>query len=398
MRLSKKIQIIFLPALVAALNIFIIIFPRESLAAARDGLNLWVVNVLPGVLPFVIGANLLMALGAVNMLGAALAPVMKSVFKVPGVGGFALAIGLVSGYPVGAKVVAEMRQNGDINRVQAQRLAAFTNNAGPLFILGAVAGGLFGSIALGYFLLVAHYVGTLVVGILMRFYGRKYDADRDDEGEKQYPLHIRAYRSMAAVQRKDGRGFGHIFGQAVANAVETMLLIGGFIVLFSVISAILSLMGVYTALGGIFAPFFEFFGTDINDGFFAGLVEMTNGLGKISQAGISRGTVTLAAAVLGFGGASIMFQSINFLSKTDVKTMLYVACKAAHGIISAAFAASFYPMFENMFVNEEAAAVYSHSIGVAARFAQSAAFFGIIVAVLGILSLAIILKRKKIKM
>ena len=125
------------PALVAALTLTLIIFPRESVAAARDGLNLWLNNVLPAVLPFTIGANLLIALGAAGFFGAFLEPLMRRVFGLPGAGAFALVIGIVSGYPIGAKVVCDMRLRGEISRDEAQRLISFVNNSGPLFVLGA---------------------------------------------------------------------------------------------------------------------------------------------------------------------------------------------------------------------------------------------------------------------
>ena len=388
----SKISLITLPALVAALNILIIIFPRQSLAAARDGLSLWATSVLPGVLPFVIGANLLMALGAVSFLGTALTPVMRAVFKLPGVGGFALAIGLVSGYPIGAKVVCEMRSKGDLSRGQAQRLIAFANNAGPLFILGAVAAGMFGSSHLGYFMLAVHYAGAMAIGLLMRLFAPRGKTTGHED--KQYPLHIMALRAMETARRKDGRSFGQAFGQAVLNAVETMLLIGGFIMLFSVVSTILGLVGVYSAAAALLAPLLQLASIPpaLHEGLFVGLVEMTNGLGLISQQGISRSTVALASGILGFSGMSILFQSISFIGKTDISATLFALTKAAHGLLSALLAAALYPLFNFESPPPEAVTAYSHTA--ATRLAHSAAYFAITIAALLILSTAIILAKK----
>ncbi|MCL2397282.1 MAG: sporulation integral membrane protein YlbJ [Defluviitaleaceae bacterium] len=374
----KKVGVMLLPAIVAALNILIIIFPRESLAAARTGLELWAHSVLPGVLPFVIGANLLMALGAVGFFGAALAPGMRAVFRVPGTGGFALAIGLISGYPVGAKVVGEMRARGELTRVQAQRLAAFTNNAGPLFILGAVAAGMFGSAALGYFMLAVHYLGGLAVGLCMRFYGRREEGAVPVSPRSAQPWH------------RSNQSFGQIFGRAVLNAVETMLLIGGFIVLFSVISTLLELSGVYAAISGLFAPLLRALGIPqaLHAGLFTGIVEMTNGVSVLSQQGISRGVVALASAIISFGGLSILFQSINFLGKTDINVPVYIACKIAHGVFAGVFAILLHPFFAEALENPATIAVYSHTA--VTRFVQSGMYFGLIVASLGALALCVL--------
>jgi sporulation integral membrane protein YlbJ len=395
----KKFGTILLPFVVAALNIMIIIFPRESLAAARDGLLLWSQNVLPGILPFVIGANLLMTLGGASFLGEFFSPVMKAAFKVPGTGGFALAIGLMSGYPVGTKVVCEMRTEGQLTKTEAQRLAALTSNAGPLFILGAVAAGMFGFAPLGYFMLATHYLGALSLGLIMRFYkGRDTKAKKSAE-ERQYPLHIRAFRAMEAARRKDRRGFGLIFGHCVKNAVETMLIVGGFVVLFSVISTILQLSGAFYALSAAFGPILRFVG--ISEMFhvehFAGMVEMTNGVSLLSAHGMSVQTVALSVAVISFGGLSILFQSINFISKTDISIPIFVMCKAAHGVLAGVYAAVLYPVFSGPFESAQAVTVYSH--GAASRFMQSSTYFammvaGLLVMVMGVMVVKVIRKSR----
>jgi len=374
MRLSKFTKIL-LPLIVAALNIMIIIFPRESLAAARDGLLLWAQNVLPGILPFVIGANILMALGAANFLGELLSPIMRRVFKVPGIGGFALAIGLMSGYPIGTKVVCEMRADGQLSRGEAQRLVSFTSNAGPLFILGAVAAGMFASRPLGYLMLTAHYLGALTVGFIMRFYKVNGERMQKNIEDKSFPLHVRAFRAMDATRHKGNQSFGAIFGQSVKNTVETMLIIGGFIVLFAVISTILELSGVFYALSTILAPILALLGISEthHTQIFAGLIEMTNGINMLSQHGISPQAVVLATAIISFGGLSILFQSINFISKTDISVPIFALCKLAHGIFAGIYAAILHPFFAAAIESEHAVTVYSH--GVASRFVQSSSYF-----------------------
>ena len=60
---------------------------------------------------------------------------MKPVFNVPGEGIFALLMGIISGYPVGAKIVANLKREGICNSIECERLIAFTNNSGPLLYL-----------------------------------------------------------------------------------------------------------------------------------------------------------------------------------------------------------------------------------------------------------------------
>ena len=53
-------------------------------------------------------------------------------------GAFALAMGITSGYPVGAKVAKDLYNNKLCTKIEAERLLSFTNSSGPLFIIGTV--------------------------------------------------------------------------------------------------------------------------------------------------------------------------------------------------------------------------------------------------------------------
>jgi spore maturation protein SpmB len=112
----KNFNAVLITLVVVALNTLIIIFPSVSLEAAKSGLLLWASSVLPGILPFVIGVNVLVALGAINFVGFFLSPVMRKVFKLPGRAAFAMVMGMVSGYPVGSKIVSEMRTRGVLSK------------------------------------------------------------------------------------------------------------------------------------------------------------------------------------------------------------------------------------------------------------------------------------------
>ena len=60
---------------------------------------------------------------------------MRPLFNVPGEGAFPLIMGIISGYPVGAKIVTNFRKNGTVTKEEGERLITFTNNSGPLFII-----------------------------------------------------------------------------------------------------------------------------------------------------------------------------------------------------------------------------------------------------------------------
>lgn len=125
-------------------TICLVLFSKENLAACKSGLLLWANSVVPALLPFFIATELLGHTNVVSFIGKLLNKYMKPIFNVPGIGAYAFIMGIISGYPVGAKIVTKFRQDGQCSKAEAERLLAFTNNSGPLFIIGTVGISMFG--------------------------------------------------------------------------------------------------------------------------------------------------------------------------------------------------------------------------------------------------------------
>lgn len=134
-----------LPVLIVIFTICLVLFSRQNLSATKNGLLLWANSVVPSLLPFFIATELLGHTKIVSSIGKLLNKWMKPIFNVPGIGAYAFIMGIISGYPVGAKIVTNFRENGNCTKAEAERLLAFTNNSGPLFIIGTVGISLFGN-------------------------------------------------------------------------------------------------------------------------------------------------------------------------------------------------------------------------------------------------------------
>lgn len=88
------------------------------------------------------------------------------------VGAYAMLMGIISGYPIGAKIVTNFRESGMCSKEECERLLAFTNNSGPLFIIGTVGISLFGNSLIGVLLFITHLLAFLTVGFIFRFWKR----------------------------------------------------------------------------------------------------------------------------------------------------------------------------------------------------------------------------------
>ncbi|MCL2873521.1 MAG: sporulation integral membrane protein YlbJ [Defluviitaleaceae bacterium] len=311
----------------------IAIFPGESIAAAKGGLLLWFNNVLPSLLPFIIGINLLMGLGTLNGFGKLLSPIMKPLFKVSGIGGFALAAGMMSGYPMGAKIVSSLRKDNSISKIEAQRLIGFSNNSGPLFIIGAVGVGMFGSSIIGYFILTAHYLSAVISGIFHRFY-------KSNDASYEYTEHFKK-------KHQNSDSFLTLLSDSVKNAMETILMIGGFIILFSVISTLLQESGVIIYITELLSGAGQLVGLNKEglSGVLTGLIEITNGTNLVAASSQNRPAFLAVTAIISFGGFSIHTQAAGFIKETDISFGQYILSKAAHAFLSVAVGIALLPFF-----------------------------------------------------
>jgi len=161
-----KLKQILIPICIYLFTVFLLIFSSTNLIAAKNGLSLWAFSVVPSLLPFFFATELLSYTHIVSILGKFLNKFMRPIFNVPGEGSFALIMGIISGYPIGAKIVSNFKEQGICTPEECERLIAFTNNSGPLFIIGTVGISLFSSSLIGFKLFIVHILSCLFT----RFY------------------------------------------------------------------------------------------------------------------------------------------------------------------------------------------------------------------------------------
>ena len=232
---SGKITFVVSSLAVIIFIVLLIEYPKVSKESALAGVKLWLGTVFPSLLPFFIGSELLMQYGIVDFIGDLLEPVMRPIFNVPGAGSFAMAMGFTSGYPMGAKVISRLREQKLCTKTEAERLMSFCNNSGPLFMIGAVGTGMLKNPSIGYFIIIANYLGAISVGLLFRYYKKS-----DDKKRYEYPNLKKAFDNMVSIRKADKRTFGEILSDSINESVKTILMIGGYIIFFSVIINLLN--------------------------------------------------------------------------------------------------------------------------------------------------------------
>lgn len=329
---------------VLATAIGLISFPKFTLEASLRGINIWWGTVFPSLLPFFVTAELLIGFGVVRFIGVLFEPIMRPLFNVPGVGSFVWAMGMASGYPSGAKLTARLRQEQQLTQIEAERLVSFTNASNPLFIIAAVSVGFFHDASLGFLLAIVHYTSNALVGICMRFYGKKQEIKTDQRATVSL---TKAFEALHTTRIQDSRPFGKILGDAIVHSVQTLLMIGGFIIMFSVLNTLLYQVEIASVLSSGIASILTVFHlpSELALPIFSGLFEITLGAQMIASAN----TTTIVAQaitvsfIFAFNGFSVQAQVASILAETDIRFLPYFLARLLHGILASILVILLFP-------------------------------------------------------
>ncbi|MFA5536227.1 MAG: sporulation integral membrane protein YlbJ, partial [Bacillota bacterium] len=321
------------------LSALLISYPSFIFSAAKKGLDTWWQFVLPGLFPFFILVELLAQFGVIDFLGILLEPIMKPLFNIPGRGAFVLTAGFTSGAPIGGILTSQLYQEQHLSRGEAARLVSFTNNASPLFILGSISVGLLGQPQFGKILALSHYFANLLIGILLGLSSSKKRLRTT--GSNLTQLLVQAFTNMHHSYLLRNKSLGVILREAAKSSMEKMLIIGGFIIMFSVLIEILSILGILKILAGFLGLFLIPIGLDpsLMLPLSSGIFEMTIGIKMIAESGAPILQQLLCISIiLGWAGLSVHAQVAAFLSGHNISLIPYYFARILQGTIAASFA------------------------------------------------------------
>ena len=126
-----KKSLLFLSSLL--LFFCLLIFPARTFFYACEGVNLWFHTILPSLLPFLILTSLLLETGAARRISARAEVFFQTVFGLSPAGFYALFLGLFCGFPMGARITAQLYEAEEIDRNEACYLLTFCSSPSPCF-------------------------------------------------------------------------------------------------------------------------------------------------------------------------------------------------------------------------------------------------------------------------
>lgn len=291
------------------LLVFMLCFPSEALNAAREGMNLWLNTLIPTLLPFIILTELLIGTGVVESLLKPLQKFWKKVFGISPAGAYALILGLLCGYPMGAKITSDLYTHHKIRKKEAEYLLTFTSYASPGFLYTYLI-----HICLNDAVHPAYVFCILILSGFFTMLFFRFVIFRNQLSVSGAPVKQEKKESSAP-------GFtGTLLDASIMNGFETITRLGGYILLFSILSA-------------LFRRCWK--GGKITGHLLLGALELTTGLHYLADSGLPMTVRFLCSISLtAFGGICILAQTKSLLNR-ELSVLPYLSAKCLHAAITA---------------------------------------------------------------
>ena len=301
---------LFFLFIISGLMIAILTHPTVSVAGAASGLLAWFNSVLPSLFPFMVLTGLLIHTGTFEALSKKISHHVPLLKKLPITAIFAVITGLLCGYPMGIRTVSQLKESGQLNDRQTHLLYSFVNQPGPMFVLGyalPLSGLTSGQESM---FLTAFYGGVGITALLSTLSTKLI---RPPSVENIKP-------AQSAPSNVDSNDFGFLslFESVLMSSMTTLAKIGGYMMLFSLIAAIIG----------------EYFPTEPTLCLMlSGIMEMTTGLSLAPMVG-NRLSPYFVLGFVSFGGLSVAAQSFSTGTLSPIDQIKYLFWKLIQTIVT----------------------------------------------------------------
>ena len=333
MKKHYKTVIRDLPKILCALSflVIIIIQPETATKGIKNGISLLLTIIIPSLFPFLVLSSFIASSKSFFNLSKIMSPVTTRIFKINKNGFIPILMGLTGGYPIGAKVTADLYNSNRLTQNEAERLMLFTVNSGPAFALTAVGTNMLGNVLSGVILYVSTILTSLTIGFFCRFLSDKKQLDNNN-----------------IISNNSSE---NVFINSVASGANAIINISSWVLTFSCLSEIIFSFnfGEKTAL------------------FLNAIMEVSNGCKVCS------GTVSLPviSAILGFGSFSVICQVSPYLKACNVKLKHFLVSRVINASLSAFFTFNLLQLFPEIINTGVVLNVNNHQLNLSYTISSS---------------------------
>lgn len=272
------------------LLILLLIFHEAVIIGTQNGLLLWYQTLIPSLLPFILVTNALSETNAYQIVATRFQNTKNNrIYEI-----MAIILGNLCGYPIGAKIINDFVKNQCLTTQQANHILALSSQASPMFLIGFVHKHIINDTLPLPVYLISIYMPVFIYYVLSCFRPHKQNINHNCVPRKKLDI-------------KD----------TFLHAVEIMVMIGIYVMIFSIILCIL-LPLTTNMLCKIILSFFE----------------ITTGLQLLSSISLSTPLkLSLLCALSASGGLCSAYQVKGVLEykDTQIKKYLWDKCILSTG-------------------------------------------------------------------
>lgn len=286
----------------------ILFFPEQAFRGASCGLTLWLETLVPSLLPVMILSNLLIS---TNLAGFLAYPFHYILFRFLGLstyGSYALLCGFFCGYPMGVKVLSDLRGKNMISEEESVYLALFCNNVSPAFTTNyLIRNHLNPSLMPSRAVFLIIYGAPILYGL---FTNQTYRRKRTHSANAAFPVN-KASLTAPNIAMTDA---------CITNSIQSITKLGGYITLFSVFAFMMDLIPR---------------SSDFIKAFLTAFLEITTGIQSLSALSLPMPvrSITLITATA-FGGLCCAAQSQEMLDSLGISLKRYLRSRATITVIA----------------------------------------------------------------
>lgn len=307
--MKKTISILFLFLFL----ILLLYNPLLTVQSAAEGLTLWYQQILPALLPFAILSDVLIASNAFSLIARYLYPIVHLILPCSPNGTFPLAAGYLFGFPMGSRICAQMVTAGRLSLEEASIIFIVSNNISPIFIASYIVHEKLGNDMLLLPAFLTLYLPPLIYGRIQ--YHRIHWENRQKESAPRLKFNF------------------SIVDAGIMNSFEVLCKLGGYIMLFGIVTGMLIHYGTFSIL----RPLTETLSISL---------EITNGIALLSNACLAPQLEYCFILMLtAFGGVCGLTQTYAMVAGAKLPMNRYIPVKIILACISGALAYFTYPLF-----------------------------------------------------
>ena len=277
-----------------------------SLYYAGAGLELWFQKMIPSLLPFMILSGVMVRMRLTDKAAMILYPIVRPILKVRKNVCYAMLMGFLCGFPMGARVVDDLYMRQMITKREAEYLLAFCNNIGPVYFCSFVLPLLGRKLVFPY--LFGMYGIPLLYGLVLR-----YTVFCDLSVTRELPSAV-LVSCEASPEQNFGERLLRECDDAIHASLQNILSLGGYMILYNLLNLIPHILLGHPLT--VLSP----------------LLEITGGLKMLGD------TMPLYSLLaLSFGGMSCIAQTYSCIGDSDLSISDYILHKVVLTLLCGLF-------------------------------------------------------------